>query len=87
MVVVPRAVSWAYNTETVKVGPVVDIPLLKCRRPKEENNTICNNATLRLERGLHVGLVQGPLNCCAEAEVQAENLHPEKLEEIERGRN
>jgi hypothetical protein len=36
--------------------------------------------------GLHVGVVQGPLNCCAEAEVQAENLHPEKVEEIERGK-
>jgi hypothetical protein len=33
-----------------------------------------------------VGVVQGPLNCCAEAEVQAENLHPEKVEEIERGK-
>ena len=33
-----------------------------------------------------MGVVQGPLNCCAEAEVQAENLHPEKVEEIERGK-
>jgi len=68
------------------VGPAVDIPLPKCQRPKEENNTTCNNATQRQKRGLHVGVVQGPLNCCAEAEVQAENLHPEKVEEIERGK-
>ena len=87
MVVVPRAVSWAYNNkDTVKVGPAVDIPLPKCQRPKEENNTTCNNATQRQKMGLHVGVVQGPLNCCAEAEVQAENLHPEKVEEIERGK-